>query len=182
MPTRRNGALLKPVRRKVAWGDLSSLERREFFARISEPDGNGCKAWHGWMNGGSPEWSRVAPEDAVVYYSQARRLLIESSGRSLGRLDLVFVTCENPGCIALEHLDVRERADQKITAEEKRRALARVQNQPSCPSHPEAEFRPYFKRGAAGVRAAFHCKSCQREWKQRRNEAGRSFKNKRGGA
>lgn len=181
MSTRRNGQLLKPVRRSVSWDDLSALERRQFLALISEPDGNGCSAWYGSMVSGSPEWSRVAPDDAVVFYNQARRLLIESTGTVLGRLDHVFVNCGNPGCIALDHLAVRPRSEQKITAEEKRQALAQVRTQPNCSVHPNAEFRPYFKRSATRVRAAFHCKSCQLEWRQKRNEAGRAFKNKQGG-
>ena len=181
MATRRDGRLLKPVRRKVAWKDLSALDRRKFFALISEPDGNGCSAWYGSMVGGAPEWSRVAPDDAVVFYNQTRRLLIESTGAALERLDQVFVNCDNPGCVALDHLLVRPRGEQKITDEEKRQALARVRTQPSCSVHPGAEFRPYFKRSATSVRAAFHCKSCQREWRQQRNEAGRAFKNAREG-
>jgi hypothetical protein len=179
MTTRRNGQPLKPVRRTVSWQDLSALDRRQFLALISEPDGSGCSAWHGSMVGGAPQWSRFAPDDATVLYNQARRLLVESTGLSLKRLDQVFATCENPGCIALGHLQVCSKTDQKITDEEKRQALA-LAHRPSCSVHPEAEFRPYFKRSATRVRAAFHCTSCQREQRRERNEAGRAFKGKRG--
>lgn len=173
---------LKLVRRRVSWGDLTPLDRRKFFALISEPEGDGCRAWYGSMVSGSPEWSRVVAADAEVLYNQARRLLIESAGRDLGSLDHVFVTCENWGCIALDHLQVQARNDQRITDEEKRQALARATFTPSCSDHPDAKFRPAFRRGTEGVRAVFQCNSCSRARKQRRNEAGRAFKSASGGA
>ena len=173
---------LKLVRRRISWGDLTPLDRRKFFALISEPKDNGCKAWYGSMVSGSPEWSRVVPADAEVLYNQARRLLIESTGQALGRLDHVFIACGNSGCVALDHLQVQARNDQRITDEEKRQALAQATVAPSCSDHPDAEFRAAFRRGAEGVRAVFQCNSCSRARKRRRNEAGRAFKSASGGA
>lgn len=163
---------------KAEWGALSPRERRAFLALIAEPDGQGCSAWHGHMCGGSPEWEKTDPVTGARVRGKVRRLLAEHLGLEFSEFDQVLASCENPGCVAPDHLYVYRRRSQEITEEEKATALRkRAGRPPRCRRHADTEFWSFFIRDPNGnVRVSFKCKQCELQRRRDKNNAGKRFK------
>jgi len=95
-------------------------------------------------------------------------------------VDQVLMTCDNPGCMAWEHVVVHRKQDQRITAEEKRRALVNASGHvPFCKDHSGANFKAYFTRRKHGVVVKFKCRECESHKRHDRDGRGKAFKNLR---
>jgi hypothetical protein len=169
---------------KADWSMLSPRERRSFLALIAEPDDRGCCAWHGHMCGGSPEWEKTDHVTGTRIRGKVRRLLAQSLGMEFSDFDQILASCENPGCVAPEHLYVNRRKSQEITDEEKEAALRkRAGRPPRCRRHTGADFRSFFVRDPSGnVRICFKCTQCELQRKRDKNTAGKSFREARSNA
>ena len=163
---------------KADWSMLSPREQRSFLALIADPDSQGCSAWHGFMCGGSPEWGTTDPVTGAKARGKVRRLLAQHLGMEFSEFDQVLVSCENPGCVAPEHLYVNRRKSQEVTDDEKAAALRkRAGRPPKCARHADAEFQMFFIRDPSGnVRVSFKCKSCALQRRRSKNKAGNKFR------
>jgi hypothetical protein len=130
------------------------------------------------MCGGSPEWGTTDPVTGAKARGKARRLLAQHLGMTFSEFDQVLVSCENPGCVAPEHLYVLRRKSQAITEEEKVTALhKRAGRPPTCRRHAETEFQMFFIRDPSGnVRVSFKCKRCELQRRRNKNKAGTKFR------
>jgi hypothetical protein len=130
------------------------------------------------MCGGSPEWEKTDPATGSRVRGKVRRLLAQHMGMGFSEFDQVLVSCENPGCVAPEHLYVHRRKSQAITEQEKATALRkRAGRPPRCRRHTDTEFRLFFIRDPSGnVRVSFKCKQCELQRRRDKNKAGKGFR------
>lgn len=69
---------------------------------------DGCLMWNGYVH------KHNGPTTHIVKTIQIRRFLWETEkGVKLGYRDIIGVTCENPACIAMEHMVKNQRGESK---------------------------------------------------------------------